>query len=253
MKNIKNLIEVKNLIFGYDNIPVLKDINLNIFQNDYILIIGPNGGGKTSFLKLILGIVKPWRGSISYAKGVCGKIGYVPQYSHFNKNFPINVLDMVLTGFIDSKNFLKKYTKNQMEKAGQMLDKFDLYLKKKENINNLSGGQIQKLLIARALVADPVALLLDEPTASIDITSQSNIRDFLYKLNRKMAIVMVTHDLTPFAQNYKRIVCINKTLFCHGRGELNAHELDKVYGCPVDLIGHGIPHTILQEHKKQPN
>ncbi len=245
-----NLIEVKNVIFGYGTIPVLKDISLNIYENDYILIIGPNGGGKTSFLKLVLGIVRPWSGSISYAENVCGKLGYVPQYSNFNKNFPISVIDMILTGFIDSKNFLRKYKKDQIEKAEHMLDKLDIYSKKNERINNLSGGQVQKLLIARALVGDPVALLLDEPTASVDITSQTSIRDFFHKLNEKMAIIMVTHDLTPFAQNYRRIVCINKTLFCHGRGELNAHELDKVYGCPVDLLGHGIPHTILQAHEK---
>ncbi len=242
------LIKINNVVFGYGSVPVLKNINLSVFKNDYILIIGPNGGGKTSFLKLILGIVKPWSGSIEYAENVSEKLGYVPQYSGFNKNFPISVFQMVLTGFIDSKNLLKKYTKYQKEKAEIMLDKLNLYSKRKENINNLSGGQVQKLLIARALVADPVALLLDEPTASVDITSQTNIRDFFLKLNEKMAIIMVTHDLTPFAQNYKRIVCINKTLFCHGRGELNAHELDRLYGCPVDLIGHGIPHTMLKEH-----
>ncbi len=245
---METIIKIKNLTFGYNNIPVLKNVSLDIVKNDYLLIIGPNGGGKTTFLKLILGIMKPWRGSISYAKGVCNRLGYVPQYSNFNKNFPITVLGMVLTGFIDSKNFLKKYNKDQKEKAEKFLNQFDLYDKRNDNINNLSGGQIQKLLIARALIADPVALLLDEPTASIDITSQTNIRDFIHKLNENMAIVMVTHDLTPFARTYKRIACINKTLFCHDRGELNEHELEKVYGCPVDLLGHGIPHTILQKH-----
>lgn len=247
---MENLIEIKDLIFGYKNLPIVKDINLNIPKNDYILIIGPNGGGKTTLLKLILGIIKPWGGSISYAKGVCGRLGYVPQYSNFNKNFPVTVFGMVLTGFIDSKNFLKRYTKEQKEKTEKILDEFDLYDKRNDNINNLSGGQIQKLLIARSLAADPVALLLDEPTASIDITSQTNIRDFIHKLNEKMAIIMVTHDLTPFAETYRRIACVNKTLFCHGRGELNAHELEKVYGCPVGLLGHGIPHTILQKHEQ---
>ncbi len=245
---MEDLIKIENVVFGYGDVPVLQNINLTIFENDYILVIGPNGGGKTSFLKLVLGIVKPWSGSIVYADGVHGKLGYVPQYSGFNRNFPISVFQVVLTGFIDSKNFLRKYTAFQKEKADYILNKLDLYSMRNENINNLSGGQVQKLLIARALVADPVALFLDEPTASIDITSQINIRDFFLKLNEKMAIIMVTHDLTPFAQNYRRIVCINKTLFCHGRGELSAHELNKVYGCPVDLIGHGIPHTILKQH-----
>lgn len=245
---MEKLIEIKNLSFGYNDNPVLEDVNLDICKGDYILVIGPNGGGKTTLLKLILGILKPWTGSITFHEDITNRLGYVPQYSSFNKNFPITSLDMVLTGCINSRNFLRKYKKKDIEKAEAILKIIGLYNKRNENINNLSGGQLQRVLIARALVSDPAVLFLDEPAASIDITSQTNLRDFLDELNEKMSIIVVTHDPTPFAQTYNHIACINKNLYFHDRGELDSHALEQVYGCPVELLGHGIPHTMLKSH-----
>lgn len=245
---MEKLIEIKNLSFGYNDNPVLEDVNLDICKGDYILVIGPNGGGKTTLLKLILCILKPWSGSITFHEDISNRLGYVPQYSSFNKNFPITSLDMVLTGCINSRNFLRKYKKKDIEKAETTLKIVDLSNKRNENINNLSGGQLQRVLIARALVSDPAVLFLDEPTASIDITSQTSLRDFLDELNDKMSIIVVTHDPTPFAQTYNHIACINKNLYFHDRGELDSHALEQVYGCPVELLGHGIPHTMLKSH-----
>jgi zinc transport system ATP-binding protein len=117
-----------------------------------------------------------------------------------------------------------------------------------ENINNLSGGQLQRLLIARALVSEPAVLFLDEPTTSIDLVCQINLLDFILELNHKTAIVIVTHDPTPFAQVYHHIACVNRALYYHDRGKLDAHSLEQVYGCPVELLGHGIPHIFLHDH-----
>jgi ABC-type Mn/Zn transport systems, ATPase component len=245
---MEKLIEIRDISFGYDNTPVLKNVDLDIFEEDYILVIGPNGGGKTTLLKLILGILEPWDGTITFRKDIPERLGYVPQYSTFNKNFPITSLDMVMTGRISSGNFLRKYNKEDIEETEVILKELNLYDKRNENINDLSGGQLQRVLIARALVSDPAVLFLDEPTASIDITSQTNVRDFLDELNKRMAIVVVTHDPTPFAKTYKHIAYINKNIFFHGREELDSHTLEEVYGCPVELLGHGIPHTILKSH-----
>ncbi|RZB36866.1 MAG: zinc transport system ATP-binding protein [Desulfobacteraceae bacterium Eth-SRB2] len=245
---MKKLIEIKALSFGYRDNRVLEDIDLDISEQDYLLVIGPNGGGKTTLLKLILGIIEPWSGSITFNKDISNRLGYVPQSSNFNKNFPITVFNMVLTGCINSGNFLKRYRKEDIEKTEKILEQVNLYDKRNENINNLSGGQLQRSLIARSLVSDPAVLLLDEPTASIDISSKVNLKDFLNQLNEKMTIVVVTHDLTAFARTYTHIACINKNLYPHGKGELNTQVLEKVYGCPVELLGHGIPHTILKNH-----
>lgn len=245
---MEKLIEIRGLSFGYEGIPVIEDIDLDIFRKDYLLIIGPNGGGKTTLLKLILGIMNPWGGSITFHRNISNRLGYVPQFSSFNRNFPITVFDMVLTGCMDSKKILKKHKKKDHEKAKTILDKLDLYNNRNENLKNLSGGQIQKSLIARALVSGPEVLLLDEPTASIDITSKTNLMDLLDELNENTTIVVVTHDPIPFARAYGHIACINKSLYYHGKGELDKLAIEKAYGCPVELLGHGIPHTILKEH-----
>lgn len=246
----QNLIDIEFLTYGYEETPVLENVSLRIAPQDFILIIGPNGGGKTTLLKLILGIMAPWSGKIRFRDGVRERLGYVPQSANFNRSFPICVFDMVLTGFLRADNHLKRHTLRETEKTAAVLEKLSLYEKRKEIITELSGGQLQRVLIARALVADPLALFLDEPTTAMDVTSQTDLLDLLAELRERMGIVVVTHDPTPYAHSYRHIACLNRNLFFHERGELDSKTLEQVYGCPVEILGHGIPHTLLAGHQE---
>jgi zinc transport system ATP-binding protein len=249
------LIEIDHVTYGYEETPVIEDVTLGITGRDFIIVIGPNGGGKTTLLKLILGIMTPWRGAIRFADGVRERLGYVPQSANFNRNFPITVFDMVLTGCMRSDTYLRRYSRGEKERTGAILEKLSLYEKRRANITDLSGGQLQRVLIARALVSDPLVLFLDEPTTAMDATSQTGLLDLLSELQERMGIVVVTHDPTPYAQSYRHIACLNRNLYSHERGELDAGTLERVYGCPVEILGHGIPHTLLAshcDHGKQP-
>jgi zinc transport system ATP-binding protein len=248
---MENLIEIEHLFYGYQERPVLEDISLAIAPRDFTLLIGPNGGGKTTLLKLILGILAPWSGTIRFHGETGGRLGYVPQSARFNRTFPISVFDMVLTGCIRGDNYLSRHTREEEEKTGAILEKLALYRKRKDNITDLSGGQLQRVLIARALVSEPVSLFLDEPTTAMDITSQTDLLDLLAELQERMSIMVVTHDPTPYAQSYRHIACLNTRLYFHGRGELDSATLEKVYGCPVEILGHGIPHTVLAAHGEE--
>ena len=248
---MENLIEIEHLFYGYQERPVLEDISLAIAPRDFTLLIGPNGGGKTTLLKLILGILAPWSGTIRFHGETGGRLGYVPQSARFNRTFPISVFDMVLTGCIRGDNYLSRHTREEEEKTGAILEKLALYGKRKDNITDLSGGQLQRVLIARALVSEPVSLFLDEPTTAMDITSQTDLLDLLAELQERMSIMVVTHDPTPYAQSYRHIACLNTRLYFHERGELDSATLEKVYGCPVEILGHGIPHTVLAAHGEE--
>ncbi|MDX9744931.1 MAG: ABC transporter ATP-binding protein [Syntrophales bacterium] len=246
--NDKPVIRIHDVSFGYDELPVLRKVSLDIFPEDFILIIGPNGGGKTTLIKLILGILKPWEGSIQFDPSVATRLGYVPQFSNFNKNFPISVFDFVLTGRCHGYNYLRFYRKEDRSATEAILKRMDLGALRRKEMNTLSGGQVQRALIARALVSEPKVLFLDEPTTSIDFTSQTSLIEFLENINREMAIVVITHDPTPLASVYKHIACVNGELYYHSQNELDRYTLEKVYGCPVELLGHGIPHTLLRLH-----
>lgn len=242
------LISVERVTYGYENRPVVEDVSLAIGREDFVLVIGPNGGGKTTLLKLILRIIAPWSGTIRYQGDSGGRLGYVPQFARFNRNFPVSVFDMVLSGCLDARNYLRRHTAEDTEKTKAVLADLDLYEKRRDLIADLSGGQLQRVLIGRALVSDPAALFLDEPTTSMDAASQTNLLDILDGLQERMSIVAVTHDPTPYARTYRHIACLNTRLYCHERGELDSYTLEKVYGCPVEILGHGIPHTILAGH-----
>ncbi|MHB8090993.1 MAG: metal ABC transporter ATP-binding protein [Syntrophales bacterium] len=247
---MESIIKVENVAYGYGKRAVLEDVSLQIWERDFILIIGPNGGGKSTLLKLILGILTPWSGKISFRGDAKNRLGYVPQTTGFNRGFPISVLDMVRTGCIHGDNYLKQSSRESIEKSRSILQKLSLDDKLNDNITDLSGGQLQRVLIARALVAAPIALFLDEPTTALDIASQTDLIDILGKLQQEMSIVVVTHDPTPYANIYQHIACLNTNIYCHERGELSETTLEKVYGCPVELLGHGIPHTLLPSHQE---
>jgi len=248
------VIEIKNLYVSYNEIPVLENINISIYKNQFLAIIGPNGGGKTTLLKVILGIVSPNKGQIKIDGHNIDQgrklVGYVPQISDFNKSFPINVQDVILMGRLsDQKGLFHNYSKKDYLAAENIMKQLDILNLKNRQIGKLSGGQLQRVLIGRALASNPEILLLDEPTASLDAESRNNIYNILKELNDEMTILVVTHDLTAVSSYFDSIACLNKNMHYHGGKNLLKEDVDQVYGCPVDLIAHGIPHRVLGEHE----
>ncbi len=248
-------IEVENVSVFYNKVCALENINLTIMEKDFIGIIGPNGGGKSTLLKVILGIIKPYQGSVKiYGKSPQNSIvpiGYVPQFSSFDRSYPINVQDTVLTGCMFKKNpFFLKFTDNDKLIAKNLLKKLGLYELRKRQIGNLSGGQLQRVLIARALASNPKILFLDEPTSSIDTNAQNDIHVLLKELSKSITIVMVTHDMGVISSNVQSIACLNSRLYYHGKPELDKNIIEHLYGCNIDLIAHGVPHRVLGTHKE---
>jgi zinc transport system ATP-binding protein len=249
-------IEIRNLNVCYGKTCALSDINMEVPEKDFLGIIGPNGGGKTTLLKAILGLVPVTSGSIRIRgknAGECDTVlGYVPQFSTFDRNFPISVEDVVLTGTLSrSGMFFHKYSREKRKKATDIMKKLDVYHLREEHIGSLSGGQLQRVLLARALVKRPSILLLDEPTASVDTTLRFAIYDVLRELNRDITIIVVTHDMSAVSSYVKSLACLNTALHYHGAPKIDKETVNKVYGCPVDLIAHGIPHRVLDEHGKE--
>ncbi|MBN1133434.1 MAG: ABC transporter ATP-binding protein [Methanosarcinaceae archaeon] len=248
----REVVVFKDVWVFYDGLPILKGINLVVKDYDFLGIIGPNGGGKSTLLKVILGLIKPTKGEIK----VFGKnplysrkdVGYVPQYSLFDPNFPITVWDVVLMGRMGHTGLLKRYNEMDKKAALDALKIVDMVEYKDWQIGNLSGGQKQRVFIARAVTGDPKLLLLDEPTTGIDTLMRGEFYEMLEKLKSKMAIVMVSHDIGAVSVYVDKIACLNHTLYYHNSKELKPEDLDAAYQCPVDLIAHGVPHRVLKTH-----
>jgi len=246
-------IRIDNLSVRYGQTSALSGVCLNVANGEYLGIIGPNGGGKTTLLKAILGLVPTVPGTIEiYGKrpGKTGRlIGYVPQITTLDKSFPITVHEVVLTARLNPKfTLFHRYNRSDMEKADEMLDKVGIYSLKKRQISDLSGGEFQKMLIARALAVEPNLLLLDEPTASVDAKSREQIYNLLGDLNKSMTIILVTHDLLAISSHVESLACLNGRLVYHGGTELSEEIVQNLYGCPIDLIAHGVPHRVIKEH-----
>lgn len=244
---------IRELSVYYGNINALHNVNLTIRRGDFLGVIGPNGGGKTTLLRAILGLVRSAAGSISFggsrvpANGP--RIGYVPQYTRFDRNFPIKVFDFILMGRLDkSRLFFHRYSDEDRKMTLDSMGRLDITGLRQRQIGQLSGGQMQKMLIARALLQKPEILLLDEPTASMDAVSRTRIYDILRDLNKEMTIVAVTHDMSFVSSHVKSIACLNKKLYYHGEPALDEALVQQAYGCPIDLLAHGVPHRVLQEH-----
>lgn len=256
MENL-NVIEINDLSFSYDGEAVLRDINFNLQKGDFAAVIGPNGGGKTTLMRLILGLLKPDRGSIklfgqSIAHGIC-RVGYVPQIININRDFPINVLDVVLMGKAGA-GLRRRYTKQDRETAHEMLDIMGVSNFARHRVGHLSGGQRQRVFIARALMGRPELLILDEPTASIDRDGQEALYCLLDQLNASITILVVSHDLLAISPHIKSIACVNRCLHYHRGNELTPDLLAVMYPgqtsghCPVEVLAHGMPHRVLASH-----
>jgi len=247
------MVRLTDIWVHYDGMPVLEGINLSIEHGDFLGIIGPNGGGKTTLLKVILGLIKPSRGKVS----VLGKppertrnnIGYVPQYNLFDRNFPINIWNAVLMGRYGRAGLLRRYSKEDKNTAQKALQTVGMLDYKNRQIGKLSGGEQQRIFIARALVSEPRLLLLDEPTASVDSTMQTEFYELLERLKQQMSIVLVSHDIGAVSIYVDKIACLNRQLFYHGSKEIKPEVLEATYKCPVQMIAHGtVPHRVLKEH-----
>lgn len=250
------VVHIDNLSVYYGQTPALTGVCLDVSAGEYLGIIGPNGGGKSTLLKAILGLVPASRGTIQVLGSKPGNsqapVGYVPQLAAMDKRFPITLLEVVLTGRL--KKGLSpffRYTREDKEIARQLLEKVGIAQLANRRICDLSGGEFQKMLIARALAVNPKLLLLDEPTASVDAASREQIYALLAELNKDMTIILVTHDLLAVSSQVHMLACLNGHLVYHGGPELTENVVTSLYGCPVDLIAHGVPHRVLKEHREE--
>ena len=251
----QEVISIQHLWAGYEHEPVLEDINLSVKELDFIGLIGPNGGGKTTLIKVLLGLLPPVRGQVRImGKGVKeGRryIGYVPQVVEFDRDFPISVWDATRMGRLGKRRLLQRYTSKDDESVAEALRNVEMLELKNCYIGELSGGQRQRVYIARALAAEPKILLLDEPTASVDPQASSRIYELLSHLNEHVTILMISHDMSAVSSYVKTVGCLNRRLFYHGDKQLTPDMLELAYQCPIDLIAHGVPHRVFPEHTNQ--
>lgn len=246
------LIKANKVSFSYDTsqAPVILDVDLSIYEQDYLVLMGPNGGGKTTLLKLLLGLYKPGSGSIEYNNVKPIQFGYVPQFSTYDRNIPIMVNDFIAMGRIQFSRPFKRLAHIFDNEIKEQLNHFNLAHLANSSINDLSGGELQRVLLARAMIQDPKILFLDEPTTYIDSESRGQLTDMLSKLNKRVAIVMITHDTSVVNDSVKHIACVNQKLYYHQSDDALDSSFEKVYGCPIELLTHGkSPHRVLKEHR----
>jgi zinc transport system ATP-binding protein len=235
-------IKIENVSFSYNGFHVLDRVNLTVHERDFLSLVGPNAGGKTTLLKLILGLLKPTSGSIQVlglppAKARA-RIGYMPQHANLDPLFPVSVLDVVLMGRMGNGRRFGFFGKSDREKAEEALRKVELLDVRNRSFSDLSGGQHQRVLIARALVTDPDLLLLDEPTSNVDAAVETELFELLNHLNEKMTVVLVTHDLGFVSGYVKRVACVNRSVVVHATHEISGEMINELYGSEVQMVRH---------------
>lgn len=249
----REVASLKDVWAHYDGVPALEGITFSIYKKDFLGIIGPNGGGKTTLLKIMLGLIKPTKGEVRILGDTPDKqrkfVGYIPQHSLFDRDFPATVWDVVLMGRLGHAKRFKDYTDADRGITLNALKTVGMLELKESQIGKLSGGQQQRVFLARALVTEPKLLLLDEPMASVDVALQTGLYELLEKLTENMAIVMVSHDIGAISVHVSKIACLNHKLFYHNSKEILPEELEETYKCPVQLIAHGVPHRVLKKHQ----
>ncbi len=232
----EKMISVKDLNYKVEDNDILKFINFDIYKNDFVGIIGPNGAGKSTLIKILIGEIENYSGEIE----INGKIGYVPQKDEFDKSFPIRAFEVVLMGMYKDVGLFKKYKKKHYNKVKSTMKMLGIDYLYNRNVGKLSGGEYQRLSLARALVSDPDILILDEPEAGVDSKAQIKIYNILEELSKKgMTIILVSHDISMVVKKANTVMCLNKTLHCHKNAvDMTAEDLKKIYSEELELLVH---------------
>ncbi len=236
------IVRVENVSFSYGGPTVLSDVVLDIAPGEFIGVVGPNAGGKTTLLKLMLGLLEPTMGKIQ----IDGrpphegrrKIGYVPQYPPFERDFPITVEQTVMLGRLGTARLLGTYSKKDRIVTQRVMEEIEISDIRSRRLNTLSGGQLQRVLLARALVSEPAILMLDEPTANIDERMETDIFDLLRALNQRTTVVVVSHDIGFISQYVSRVACVNRTLMCHSTLAIDGKMIQELYDEDVHMVEH---------------
>ena len=225
---MNQLVDIRNLSVGYTKEPVIENASLQVFDTDFIGVIGPNGGGKTTLLKAIMGLLKPLKGEIVFSDEMDGKkkrIGYLPQVKNLDKKFPITVYDVIMSGSMTISG-VDRSKKELMERTSQLLDEMGITGIKNKSIGEISGGQLQRVFLSRALFSEPKLLILDEPDSFVDNRFEAELYGKLKILNENMAIILVSHDLRTISKYIKTIAHVNRFLHFHPSNNLPADMLD---------------------------
>lgn len=253
MINTEKIVEVQNLNFSYGQVNVLSDVNMSIHLGEFLAVIGPNGGGKSTLVKILLGILKPDSGKVRvFGKkpGTSKSVGYVPQDFSAGRGFPVTVREVAMMGrALAGKGTTKAEDKDVVDK---ILNDLTLIDSSEKRMDDLSGGQRQRALMARALAVEPEILILDEPASNLDMIGQTRIFDLLAQLNKNMTVVVVSHDLTIIPKYATSVACVSGNVHKHDEAEVTEDMIHQSYGgvegCPVELVAHGHPHRVLKEH-----
>lgn len=247
------VIELQGVGLSFRGMPVLEDVDLRVDEGDFLAIIGPNGGGKTVLLKVILGLLQPDRGTVRVLgrapHEARGAISYVPQYASFDPTFPISVLDVVLMGRMRRALPDNRFTSEDRARAQAVLAEMGMAHAADRQIGRLSGGQLQRVLIARALAAEARIMILDEPTASLDPQIQGELYEHLEALSPAVTMIVVSHDMGVISHHVKTVACMNRRLHYHHSKEVTAEMVEAAYGCPVDFLVHRHTHRVLDDHE----
>lgn len=236
------VVSIEKLDFAYDGRAVLTGVNLTIREREFVSIVGPNGGGKSTLLKLILGLLHPQQGSVKVfgeaPEKARPRIGYLAQHAHHDPQFPTTCIEVVLMGRLGKRVSLGPFKKNDKQKAQEALSSVGLSDLGGRSFSAISGGQRQRVLIARALAAEPELLLLDEPTSHVDVAAVDEFYELLEKLNEKLTIAIVSHDVGFVSKRIKSVVCVNREVVIHPTSELTGETLQKIYGTDIRLVRH---------------
>jgi zinc transport system ATP-binding protein len=248
----REMIAIRHLWAGYEHEQVLEDVNLSVYEGDFVGLIGPNGGGKTTLVKVLLGLLPPTRGEVRIVGQPVAKgrryIGYVPQIAEFDRDFPVNVWEVTRMGRLGRRGLLQRFRQEDDDIVAQALREVNMLELRDRPIGELSGGQRQRVYIARALASEPEILILDEPTSSVDPQVSVSIYELLNELNAHVTVTLISHDVSVMSSYVKTVGCLNRRLFYHNDRDLTPEMLEQAYQCPVDLIAHGVPHRVFAEH-----